>query len=229
MKLIKEYIKQIVISEMAMMKAIDQRKTALMIKKEANTIALYLYRPNFFYQIDDITQQKRNLEYEGDIEFLKKSIFPDAMIIKPGDEKFVGSIAGLIAVKLTDSIYEVQFSRAETGTGAGPMMYEIAMSLCGELTADRESITNEASNVWKKFYERTDITHKKLPKEFHVSNSSPWLNYSYKLKKGVGQDLNVLRAVHNMACETYSAQTGLTKNDIEDILYQLLLTRYNLD
>ena len=229
--IIKNYIKQLVLNEMAMMKAIDQRKTALMIYKTDKEFYLFLYRPNFFYELDQYTKQLKDFNKISPERFLINSLYPDAMIYQKDAEKFVGPIAGLIAAELTTSIYEVQFSRAEPGTGAGPMMYEIAMSIAGNLTADRESVTNEASNVWKKFYERTDIIHKPLPKKLQTwkDNTQPWLDCSFKLSKGVGQDIKILQSVHNMAIDSYSQITGLSKQEIEDLLKRVLLTRYNLD
>ena len=217
-----------------MMNASSQRKTALFVKKTSEDLTLYLYRPNFFYNGIEAYDAAR-LEYTNEFDsdwYLVNSLHPEAMTYDP-DNPHVGSIAGLIASRIGD-VWEVRFSRANHGTGAGPMLYEIAMQEVGWLTPDRESVTGEAENVWKKFYSRNDVVHRKLSKGVKsYPDDRPWMDCQYKLKKGSGQDVTVLRSVHKMAVEAYSKWTRKSKNpmsvsDIENTLERVLLTRFNL-
>lgn len=218
------------IAEMAMMQASAQRDAALLVKQRGSSVYFFLYKPNFFTDKAKFAEWRREYGTSFDAEeFLEESLFPS---VYTGD-KPKGPIAGLIAED-HDGVWEVQFSRAEPGTGAGPMMYEIAMGLLGWCTADREKVSSEASSVWKKFYDRDDVAKKKLPLAMRKNGSEPWLDFAYKLKKGVGQNFGVMRSYHRAAVEGYSSMASTTKStmeprEIEDTLVRLMLQKYNLD
>lgn len=229
MKVLREYITTL-ISEMAMMNASRQRDVALFVKSSGSSHSFFLYKPNFF--LDKMKFEEWRREYGKSFnaeEFIEESLFPS---IYMGD-KPAGPIAGLIAEDL-GVVCEVQFSRAEPGTNAGPMMYEIAMGMLGWCTADREKVSEAASSVWKKFYDREDVIKKKLPLALRTHDDKQWLDYAYKLKRGTEQNTNVMKSYHKAAVEGYSKMTSSTSStlsprEIEDILSRLLLQKYNLD
>lgn len=218
------------IAEMAMMQASKQRDVALLVRQSGPSVYLFLYKPNFFTDKAKFEEWRREYGTSFDAEeFLEESLFPS---IYTGD-KPKGPIAGMILEDLGE-VWEVQFSRAEPGTGAGPMLYEIAMGMVGWCASDREKVSAEASSVWKKFYDRDDVTKKKLPSSMRTHTREPWLDFAYKLKKGVGQNFGVMRSYHNAAVEGYSSMTSSTKStmskrEIEDTLVRLMLQKYNLD
>lgn len=88
---------------------------------------------------------------------------------------------------------EVSYSAARPGYG--PLMYDIAMSHEHGLISDRYNVSKKAKSVWDHYFDRKDVSHKKLddiddPKTktkrddghlYHNKNSS--LNYAYFLKR----------------------------------------------
>lgn len=120
-------------------------------------------------------------------------------------------VSGYVEMKLARDgclgAYIIYQSKA--AKGFGPLLYDLALEIAGTrgVTADRGSVSTDASNVWKYYYEkRSDVTKKPLddkddpktlPKEddcdLSVSRSTgaisfldsgdnikrPWLNYVY--------------------------------------------------
>lgn len=76
-----------------------------------------------------------------------------AVKIKPSDG--IGECRGAYVIKITHQTLE----------GWGPMLYDCVITLAGEsgLTPDRASITPEATNVWKIYYnKRSDVKKEPL-------------------------------------------------------------------
>lgn len=117
------------------------------------------------------------------------------MIIEKGNRKtFIlykpFQIFGMLLMRYKSECgaYEVSMSAAESGFG--PLMYHAGMSINGPnyLMPDRTMISDEALNVWKKFYSRNDVTKELLPKQCQykmVDKNSKILNFKYTLQNPI--------------------------------------------
>lgn len=96
-----------------------------------------------------------------------------------------------------------QVVKSAAQKGWGPLIYDIAMSYCDGLIPDRHEVSNKAKNVWKRYMNRSDVTHKKLddidnprtPEKVDdtVMNYSDDLNYAFFLNaNSVPETLNLL-------------------------------------
>jgi hypothetical protein len=111
--------------------------------------------------------------------------------------------------------------------GHGPLMYDIAMSMFGRITADRNSVSPSAANVWSYYFsKRPDV--KKLPFDdvrdpktppkaddamLHAGADSP-LNYSYE-----GAKVDTSRLLQNT--ERWLAESekaGYDRDGLENVI-----------
>lgn len=139
---------------------------ALMIKKIQNGLTEYtLYDPNILKNY-----LAMNVDQVWD-KAARKSIFGTIVVSRQHGKCWDGG--------------EVVASAAESGYG--PMMYEIAMQdFPGGLFSDRDSVSNDAKNVWKKFDQRTDV--EKLPFDDIQNPKTPPKEDDCKVKKGIEND-----------------------------------------
>ena len=117
--------------------------------------------------------------------------------LKPGNKKCLGA-------------YIIAYSEAKSGFG--PLLYDIALEHAGKLgvTPDRESVSEDASNVWEYYYTKrgdvqkkpvnpetcsTDASKSKGSVSFNISNNDdteiqrPWLNFVYYKDKTIIPEL----------------------------------------
>lgn len=226
------------IREMAMAQASGMRRTALLKRVTGTDLILYLYNPNFFYNRDDFIRY-RDTEYSRDYSpqnYITRSLFPDIIQYERGQRiQPKGALAGLIANNQGEA-WEVEYSKAEPETKAGPMMYEIAMGTVGWIMCDRNHVSKEAENVWKKFYNRSDVVHedlsKKIERYYESARGRPWKNCRFSLK-GPGQDTKILESVHKMAVEGFasmaSRRESLSPKDVEDMIINSMYKHYVLE
>jgi hypothetical protein len=131
---------------------------------------------------------------------------------------------------------EVVASAAESGYG--PMMYELAMQdYPGGLFSDRDSVSNAAKNVWKKFDQRTDV--EKLPFDDIRNPKTPPKEDDCKVKKGIENDyLNQSFKTHSSsnlssllaAHEAFLAEAednGLVSEEVQTTISDLSDTYFN--
>jgi hypothetical protein len=120
---------------------------------------------------------------------------------------------------------EVYYSAARKGYG--PLMYDIAMSMSGNLMSDRQEVSASAERVWSVYFGRKDVEHKKIddidnPKTrtkkddgfvFPEEEKEP-LNYVYSLKGTI--DVKSMEDRLLAASEVISKMKSITVDKLLD-------------
>jgi hypothetical protein len=120
--------------------------------------------------------------------------------------KKINNIIGMIDTKQLKNAWdahEVRHAAAEKGYG--PLLYDLALSYCGIITSDRNSVSSYAENIWDHYYSaRSDVEKLRFddidepetpPVEDDAKLHPPSrdsLNYAYKLKGSKIYDVDAL-------------------------------------
>jgi len=109
-------------------------------------------------------------------------------------------IIGVLYAELNGEHYEALWMAAIKGWG--PFIWDVAMKLTGQmgLMPDRDLVSNDATKMFSKYYERDDVEHIPLKKMRSVtltggvkSHDLPELNQAYRFKANAGPDINDLK------------------------------------
>ena len=104
-----------------------------------------------------------------------------------GRFRYAGMMTLYRGVTVDDGlVWEVESVNSEKGFG--PLLYDIAMEMVNKvggvgLMSDRRSVSPEARNVWRKYFEdRGDVDRKPLPEDLFVGKNSErpeYMRYYY--------------------------------------------------
>lgn len=111
----------------------------------------------------------------------------------------------------TPSVREIKASFAVHG--CGPLLYDIAMSDCEWMMADRFSVSAAAERVWVYYYsKRSDVEHAPVPEKYQkdpdelTERERTVLNSMYRIKDPV--DSSELQSAHRDHCDEISRLAG---------------------
>ncbi len=184
---IRKYLRNVLITEAAASVSEAQGKGFALKKVYAGADTIFLlYDPNFYLdQLKNWKKKRKIQEFNVDTAFQSSS-----------------GIVGMVAIRYTNEddgncygALVIQASAAEKGYG--PLMYDIALSLSpsSTLIPDRNSVSKQASGVWKYYLNnRSDVEKNKLddinnPKtppeeddcEIYGDKNRPELDYAYTI------------------------------------------------
>lgn len=129
---------------------------------------------------------------------------------------------------------EIKFSAAQKGYG--PLMYELAMSdFEGGLMSDRNSTSDAARNVWKKYAQRADVGKKpfddakspKTPPKVDDCKLIPdfdgeeaYLNQAYLGRGDAGGKAQMIQ-LHKDTVATLADSLQMPPNEVEQAVYHM--------
>ena len=137
-------------------------ETALYVYKGGNGVtSLTLYNPRIIRVLENFAKDRaagaRNADDYGTDDQVR-----DTYLKKLLRQAILGMVHFGSPMQKSNHAREIRASAAEKGFG--PLMYDIAMSLGGEIMADRDSVSDPAKKVWNYYFKNRpgDIEKKPL-------------------------------------------------------------------
>ncbi len=112
--------------------------------------------------------------------------------------------------------------------GYGPTIYEVAMDTVGWLAGDRVHVSKEASELWRKFSLRSDVSSKPIPTECNATpypENKSWLNFGYKLNYELPVDLLVAR--HEQVIDRLKENSKISEKELLSFLTDARVRYFN--
>jgi len=149
----------------------------------------------------------------------------------------VGSMSLTKGSTAPHGAWTVVFAKAKRGYG--PMMYDYAMKRLGAIMSDRNDVSMDARNVWKKYFERRDVVHMPID-DIENPKTPPPEDDGEVFSKDPKDPLNyVYRAVSRSTTEYLPAETrsrnclqetellGIPKKNLESYLNQASMDEFS--
>jgi hypothetical protein len=223
--LLKEYISSILIESAISVSSILNKKFALSINDDADSMSLMLYSPTDLFSSLHFTESeykndKNEVEswtdiYPGENDgTIHSSLLSTIGLDAPMSGGYIYAVFHVVKNKNSENWNAWEITNATARSGYGPAMYDIIMSIAGTIMSDRKTVSDSAKKIW--FYylnNRNDV--EALPLNNEKKSNNP-LDFAYKSKKTI--DITMLIANHNSSIKKLASKFKINKDELFDAL-----------